>query len=236
MHPTSYEMNLAKISVIIPVFNEAGIIQASLFPLLNDSDIEIIVVDGGSSDKTQEIAEKMGIKVIVSPVKGRANQMNLGAKFATGEILLFLHADTQLPPTYPTIIREILSQPQTVAGAFKLKIDGERLSLRLVEMLVEWRSRFFSLPYGDQAIFLKASIFQEVGGFTNLPIMEDFELIRRLQRLGKIAIASASILTSSRRWDKLGVFQTTLINQLVILGYFLGISPVKLAELYRRKR
>ncbi|MBR8827428.1 MAG: TIGR04283 family arsenosugar biosynthesis glycosyltransferase [Gomphosphaeria aponina SAG 52.96 = DSM 107014] len=226
---------MPKISIIIPVLNEAAIIQKTIIPLLDHSDIEIIVADGGSIDNTQALVKELGVKLIISPGGGRSNQMNLGARIATGEILLFLHGDTQLPSGYQGIIREILSQPQTIAGAFQLKIDGEKWSLRLVEIMVNWRSHFFSLPYGDQAIFLKTSSFEQIGGFSQLPIMEDYELIRRLQTKGKITIAPHPVLTSSRRWEKLGVFQTTLINQLIILGYFLGIPPVKLAQLYRGK-
>ncbi|AFY75997.1 glycosyl transferase [Pleurocapsa sp. PCC 7327] len=226
---------MTRISIIIPVLNEAAIIQETLSRFQNSSDIEIIIVDGGSQDRTVELARELGVKVIVSPQFGRANQMNLGAAAATGNILLFLHADTHLPTGYSEIIQETLSRPQTVAGAFELAIDSQEKSLRLVERVVNLRSRFCSLPYGDQAIFLKASIFREIGGFPDLPIMEDFEFIQCLKKRGKITIAPAKVITSSRRWQKLGIFKTTLINQLIILGYYLGISPKKLARLYGHK-
>ncbi|MBF2021868.1 MAG: TIGR04283 family arsenosugar biosynthesis glycosyltransferase [Hydrococcus sp. C42_A2020_068] len=226
---------MTRISIIIPVLNEAAIIQETLSRFQNSSDIEIIIVDGGSQDRTVELARELGVKVIVSPQFGRANQMNLGAAAATGNILLFLHADTHLPTGYSEIIQETLSRPQTVAGAFELAIDSQEKSLRLVERVVNLRARFCSLPYGDQAIFLKASIFREIGGFPDLPIMEDFEFIQCLKKRGKITIAPAKVITSSRRWQKLGIFKTTLINQLIILGYYLGISPKKLARLYGHK-
>ena len=220
------------LSIIIPVLNEAAIIRSILSPLLNDLGIEIIVVDGGSRDNTFELAQQEGVRVILSSQTGRANQMNAGAAIATGDILLFLHADTQLPSDYLHIVKDTLARPKAIAGAFELAIDADNKSLRWVEKMVKWRSRWFSLPYGDQAIFLTRTVFEKIGGFADLPIMEDFELIQRLKKQGKIAIAPAAVLTSSRRWQKLGVFKTTLINQLIILGYYFGIPPKRLRRLY----
>lgn len=222
------------ISIIIPVFNEAAIIQQNLNNLLCcHQEVEIIVADGGSDDQTLELAKSMGVKTLVC-VPGKARQMNLAAGIASGEILLFLHADTFLPADYATFVRNILAKPNTVAGAFRLKINAPQLSLRLVEKIVNWRSHFLSLPYGDQAIFMKSEVFKDLGGFLDLPIMEDFDMMLRLRKQGKIGIAPVSVLTSPRRWQKLGVFQTTLVNQLIIIGYFLGANPHKLANFYRR--
>lgn len=226
---------MAHISIIIPVFNEATTIQKTLLRLKDELDTEIIVVDGGSSDKTVELVQELDIKVIVSSCLGRAYQMNLGATLATEKILLFLHADTILPKDYQTYIEKTLSYSQVIAGAFELKIDGEQKGLRWVEKWVNLRSHFLSLPYGDQAIFLNAATFRDMGGFANLPIMEDFEFIQRLKQQGKIAIVPASVLTSRRRWQKLGIIKTTLINQLIILGYYLKVPPTILARLYGRK-
>ncbi len=221
------------ISIVIPVLNEAENIGEILSYLLLEEKIELIVVDGGSMDKTQEIVKDLGIQLLATAASGRANQMNLGAREAKGDILLFLHADTILPQGFQGTISEALQGDNIVAGAFNLLIDSEVLSLRIIEWLVRVRSALFSLPYGDQAIFIDRDLFMKVGGFADLPIMEDFELIKRLQRLGKIAIVSSCVLTSARRWQKLGVWRTTFINQAVIIGYYLGISLIKLRNIYR---
>lgn len=222
------------LSIIIPVLNEAAIIVKTIARLQGNSDIEIIVVDGGSKDRTVTLAQQQGVKVITAAKVGRAWQMNEGAAIATGKILLFLHVDTQLPRKYLDLIYQTMAQPQVIAGAFELAIDGRARSLRVIEFLVKLRSRFLSLPYGDQALFVTQEVFKDMGGFADLPIMEDFEFVQRLKRRGKVAIAPASVITSGRRWQKLGVFKTTLINQLVILGYYWGISPIKLRNFYRR--
>jgi len=234
-------MKTPKISIIIPVLNEAATIEKTLTKLQNTPDIEVIVVDGGSRDETVEIAKlfskglasSLEIKIIAATV-GRANQMNAGAAAAKGDILLFLHGDTYLPPKFDILLLEELQSAGTIAGAFELKINAQLPGLRLVEKMVNMRSRFFSMPYGDQAIFMKASIFQEIGGFPNLPIMEDFELMLSLKRQGRIAIVPASVVTSGRRWQKLGVVKTTLLNQLIIAGYFMGIPPNLLVRWYRQ--
>jgi len=227
-------MKTETISVIIPVLNEANTIGSILERLVDTDNVEVIVVDGGSQDETVSVARSRNVQVISTP-PGRACQMNAGAARATGDILLFLHADTRLPANFDRLIRQALQEPQTIAGAFELRIDAQQFSLRLIERLVNWRSRFFSMPYGDQAIFLKATVFHTIGGFPNLPIMEDFEFIRRLQPQGRITIVPASVLTSGRRWERLGIIKTTLINQLIIIGYFGGLSPDKLAQWYREK-
>jgi hypothetical protein len=228
-----------KISVIIPVLNEAAILPRTLAQFKDYPDLELIVVDGGSDDDTGAVAQGFEARLLTT-APGRAGQMNQGAKSATGDILLFLHADTLLPPRFPDLIRHTLAPEDVVAGAFDLQIDGQTPGLRWVERGVKWRSRWFQMPYGDQGLFLRPSVFWAVGGFPDLPIMEDFALVQRLQRQGRIALPdpashpSTCVLTSGRRWQKLGVFRTTLINQLVIAGYFLGIPPARLASWYRK--
>ncbi|MGQ4646651.1 TIGR04283 family arsenosugar biosynthesis glycosyltransferase [Lyngbya aestuarii] len=228
-------MAIEKISIIIPALNEASKISTVLARALEAGNVEVILVDGGSQDETVAIAQSTGVKVI-STAAGRAHQMNAGATVATGEILIFLHGDTHLPTEFDTLVRQALQETRTVAGAFELRVDAQLRGLRLLEKMVNVRSRFFSMPYGDQAIFLRATVFQEIGGFQNLPIMEDFELMRHLKPRGKIVILSAAVLTSGRRWQKLGVIKTTLINQLVIIAYLLGVSPARIARWYRQSR
>lgn len=228
-------MKPTRISIIIPVLNEAGRIKSTLAYVQNASNVEVIVVDGGSQDETVAIAKSLGVQVLSSGA-GRARQMNAGATVATGEILLFLHGDSRLPEGFDGMLALALSQPGTVAGAFELGIEGCFWGRVAVEKMVNWRSRTLGMPYGDQAIFLKASVFHDLGGFPDLPIMEDFELMLRLRRLGQIAIIPAPAIASGRRWQKLGVVKTTLINQVIIIAYFLGVSPSRLARWYRNFR
>lgn len=217
------------------MLNEAARIASVIQHIEKTEEVEIIVVDGLSVDNTVEVVSSLGVNVISTP-RGRSLQMNTGAKIASGEILLFLHADTKLPTGFAALVRQTLNQPQVIAGAFELKIEGKEWGLRLIEKMVSLRSHFFQLPYGDQAIFIKAKTFNKFGGFPELPIMEDFEFINRLKRYGKIKILPVAVITSGRRWQQLGVFKTTLINQFMILGYYLGIPPEKLANFYRKKR
>jgi rSAM/selenodomain-associated transferase 2 len=225
---------LATISVIIPVLNEAENLPKTLTAIPTAPNLEVIVVDGGSQDDTVSITRRFGAQVIVSK-PGRAYQMNVGAIAAQGEILLFLHGDTRLPADFVWQVHQTLAQPGVAAGAFELTIDAGVTGLRWVEWGVRWRSRLLQLPYGDQAIFLKARVFHGIGGFPELPIMEDFELLRRLKRQGRIAIAPTAVITSGRRWQKLGVLKTTLLNQLAIVAYLLGVSPTRIARWHRKQ-
>jgi rSAM/selenodomain-associated transferase 2 len=160
--------------------------------------------------------------------------MNFGASKATRKILLFLHADSRLPPEYPIHVRDILAHEDVAGGAFQLRIDGKLPSLRLIETVINLRSRILGLPYGDQALFLAKATFHQLKGFSEIPIMEDFDFVRRLKELGRIRISSESVLTSARRWERLGPWKTTVLNQFIILSYLFGVSPDRLSKLYRR--
>ncbi|UZQ54309.1 TIGR04283 family arsenosugar biosynthesis glycosyltransferase [Trichothermofontia sichuanensis B231] len=238
-------MILDRISVILPVLNEAGTLvqtlqvvqrasQGEWQPQQPFTSLEVIVVDGGSTDQTVTQAQTWGVTLVLSAT-GRAQQMNAGAAIATGEIFLFLHADTHLPTGFPTLVRTTLATPGTIAGAFDLRIAGDLPGLRWVEWGVYWRSRLCQLPYGDQALFLRREVFRSLGGFPDLPLMEDFVLVRRLQTQGKIAIVPQAVVTSARRWQQRGVWQTTLLNQAILLGYTLGVSPHRLRSWYRER-
>ena len=218
-----------RLSIIIPALNEAEHLPEALASTGGASGVEVIIVDGGSSDETRAIGEAAGATVISSE-PGRAAQMNAGAVRARGETLLFLHADTRLPFGYLEQIESCLRGKNAVAGAFRLAVDDTRFSLRLIEMGANWRSGRLGLPFGDQAIFLPRQRYLETGGFRDLPIMEDYDLMQRLRRIGTISLASTSVITSARRWLERGVWRTTWTHLGIVLGWRLGISPARLAQ------
>ena len=212
------------ISIIIPTLNEQENISSCLGRIPENSSVEVIVVDGGSTDRTTETALSCGARVIDAPA-GRAGQMNTGAEAASGELLLFLHADTLLPSQFGTLVHSTLEQPGVAAGAFRLRIDSPSRLLRLIEKTAYFRSHRLQMPYGDQAIFICASLFHKLGGFPKFPIMEDFELMRLARRYGRIITLHEPVLTSARRWSSHGFWRTTLLNQLAALAYLAGVSP-----------
>jgi len=222
-----------RVSVIIPALNEAAAIVATLQSVRRESPHEVIVVDGGSSDNTVQLAADHGAQVISSK-PGRARQMNAGAAKARGDTLLLLHADTRLPADWHALVLETLARPGVIAGAFGFEIDAPIVGKRILEWGTNLRSRWRQIPYGDQGLFLKRAVFEEEGGFGMLPIMEDYEFIRRLRRRGKIVTLGQSAVTSGRRWQRVGLLRTLLLNQLIIAGYHFGVSPGRLASFYRK--
>ena len=228
------EADLSLVSVVIPALNEAGGIGASLKSVKSESPHEIIVVDGGSGDTTGEIAQKAGA-LLVQSQPGRARQMNAGAALATGNVLLFLHADTLLCEGWARVVNESLGLKGVAAGAFRFEIDEGFRGKVILEWITNIRSQWLQFPYGDQGLFLKRSLFEELGGFADLPIMDDYDLVRRLRRIGRVITVSEPARTSGRRWKRLGLVRSTLINRLVIVGYRLGVPPHKLAKLYHRR-
>lgn len=224
----------ASISVVIPALNEAAVLGRTLEAALREEGVEVIVADGGSRDGTREIASKAGAAVLaVSGV--RAARMNAGAAAAGGRILLFLHADTLLPSGYGALVRRALEDPATVAGAFRFRTDGSGAAIRVVERVVNFRSSVLRWPYGDQGLFLEKRVFVEAGGFAPLPVMEDFDLVRRLRRRGPVVTLAEPVRTSARRWERSGVVRTTLRNQVMIAGFLAGVEPERLYRFYHRK-
>lgn len=224
---------LPLISVIIPSLNEGENVLQAIEAVGRQPGVELILADGGSTDNTLELAGLTGARIVESS-PGRARQMNAGATEARGDILLFLHADTLLPRGFEDQVRRALSRPGVAAGAFSLRFRGERsFLLRLVECTANWRSRCFQMPFGDQAIFLKRNTFEEVGGYPDIPLMEDLQIVRRLKQKGRITILTSCVRSSSRRYQKDGIPMRIFINKLVFFGYFLGVETQKLRRLYQ---
>ena len=220
------------LSVVIPTLNEAENIGPTLESVASGNRVETVVVDGGSTDGTPELARRHGARVI-SSAPGRAHQMNRGAEAAGGNLLLFLHADTLLPEAYDKCARRILSEPGVAAGAFEFRLSRRSPILKLIERTTNFRARRLGVPYGDQGLFVTRRTFEAVGGFPDMPIMEDVEIVKRLRAQGRIVIANAPAATSARRWEELGEVYTSLFNQVMLLGYSLGVSPTRLARWYR---
>lgn len=218
-------------SIIIPTLNEAACIGQTVAALVKQPGVEVIVADGGSQDQTVTLATRAGARVIPAPV-GRGSQQNFGAREAKGRILLFLHADTRLPEGFAPQILAALGERDVVAGAFRFGVDAAGWRFRLLEQCANWRASWFGLPYGDQGLFLPADRFQAMGGFREIPLLEDLDLVLRLRKKGRFALLTTPALTSARRWQRLGFVRTTIMNQLILLGFFFGISLDRLARWY----
>ncbi len=217
-----------ELSIVIPALNEAGAIRMTIDAIL-DPDVEVIVVDGGSVDGTREIAAAVGARVIDAP-PGRGPQQNAGAAQARGRLLLFLHADTLPPVYYLDIVRQTLADPTVALGAFRLGIDRPGLGPRAVELGVRIRCALRKMPYGDQAFFMRAETFRRLGGFAEIPLMEDVDLVRRARNVGRIKVVRESVVTSGRRWVSAGVLRMTLINPICLAAFQLGVAPARIAK------
>jgi rSAM/selenodomain-associated transferase 2 len=224
------------VSVIIPVLHEQAAINdtiAHLRAIGSDEMEEIIVVDGDPDADTLKGIEDGGVRRRLAAGAGRAAQMNAGAAVAQGEILLFLHADTQLPTRALRMIAACMEGVRFVGGAFDLGIGSEGLAFRIIEKVATLRSRLTRVPYGDQAIFIKRDYFRRIGGYGEMPLMEDVDLMRRIKREGRaIFIIPEKVSTSGRRWNKEGVVRCTVRNRTIMLLYLGGVSPQRLARLY----
>ncbi|MDA8255287.1 MAG: TIGR04283 family arsenosugar biosynthesis glycosyltransferase [Betaproteobacteria bacterium] len=224
---------MPKLSLIVPTLNEEANIGAALEAAqpLRRRGVEILVVDGGSADRTTAIAASLSDAVIMAP-RGRAAQMNAGAARARGDMLLFLHADTRLPPDADRLILEGLAASGRLWGRFDVAIASPHPLLRLTASLMNRRSRLTGIATGDQAIFVRRSAFHACGEYPNLPLMEDIAISSALKRLGRPLCLSQRVLTSARRWEKHGVVRTLFLMWRLRLAYFLGADPACLAERY----
>ncbi len=224
---------MSKLSIIMPVLNEGDGIATALDALadLRTLGTELIVVDGGSRDATVEQAQLRADQVILAP-RGRALQMNAGAEKASGDVLLFLHADTRLPAKADRVVLNGLDRSRRAWGRFEVKIDGRSPLLPVVAWLMGLRSRLTGIATGDQAIFVRREAFQAVGGFPAIALMEDIAMCKRLKRLGRPLCLRACVTTSGRRWEKNGVLSTILLMWRLRLAYFFGADPKDLARQY----
>lgn len=222
------------VSVIIPALNEATNIERAVASARQAGAGEVIVCDGGSSDATVATAARCGAATLVSDTLGRAAQMNLGAGKATGAVLLFLHADNWLAPDAIRQLETCLEQEKFLWGAFRQRIDAQGSIFRWIERGNAWRLRWQRLAYGDQAIFVRRHVFEELGGFAPVPLMEDVLLSRALARRAPPAHLPGPVHVDPRRWQRHGVIRQTLHNWRLMALWRLGVSPEKLSAAYRR--
>jgi len=218
--------------VIIPVLNDTEALDSLLWQLREISaETEIVVADGGKSGDVEKVCGKYGALWIASP-RGRARQMNLGAARSAGSILWFLHADAILHPESLEVIRNGMAEPGTVGGAFRFQLHQRHWYATWLDFGVNLRSDRLKLPYGDQGYFVRRPVFESMGGYRDIPFLEDVEFIRRLPRHGNVEIVPVPIGVSSRRWEREGFFYTTIRNWLVTIAYFRGVSPERLMKFY----
>ena len=230
-----------KVSVIIPVLNEETVIRKMLPELqwIQESGHELIVVDGGSTDDSLAVAKQYSDTAIVSS-QGRAIQMNAGASIATGDVLLFLHIDTVLPSDSLNKIITSLDhgygqnndQLKNVWGRFDIRLSGHHFMFRIIEAMMNVRSRLTGISTGDQAIFVNKELFQKIGGYLDIPLMEDIEISRRLKKISRPVCIQDRVIASSRRWEVLGIYRTVFLMWRLRLSYWLGVAPARLVKQY----
>lgn len=221
-----------RLSVLIPTKDSERGLSGTLDRVQSEPTVEVIVAATGDCTETRALCAERGVQLVECPMN-RGQQWNAAVEASAGDCLLLLHADTKLPERYAEAIESCLDLSGVVAGAFQLQIDSPSSAARWIEKGVKFRSVRRQFPYGDQAIFLRRETLEKVGGVPCQPIMEDFELVRKLRRIGRIAIAGQSVITSARRWQRLGWLKTTLINQVMVVGYYLGVPLARLGRFYR---
>ena len=226
-------MRRPRLAVVVPTLDEADNLRR-LLPELAAAFDEVVVSDGGSADGSPEVAGALGARVVGGP-PCRGGQLNRGAAACEAEVLLFLHADTRLPPDAPELVRRAVGGG-AVGGAFGLRFDRRPPLLALGERLIAWRTRWTRLPLGDQAHFVTRATFDALGGYRDWPILEDLDFARRLKRHGRVALIDAPVTTAARRYLQGGIVATTARNWLIWGLFACGVSPHRLARLYRGRR
>ena len=224
-----------RLSVIIPVLNEERAIAGAVDDAARVGPDEIIVVDGGSADRTPDIVRDGPARLACS-ARGRAVQMNEGAQRAQGDVLLFLHADTTLPVTARVDVEACMADAGCVGGRFDIRLDSTRPLLRVVGRMISLRSRLTRVATGDQAIFVRRTVFERLGGFPEIPIMEDVAFCRALKKEGRIACLRSRVLSSARRWEQNGPVRTILLMWALKLLFLAGVPPATLKRLYSEAR
>lgn len=228
-----------RLSVIIPTLNEARELRETVRLVRShsgDPAIEIIVADSGSTDDTSKIARETHLRLTVGPsLNSRAKACNAGARLATGDTLLFLHADSHVPPHFDALIADALKEPHVVGGAFEFKLDGPEWRLRLVEIINRLRYRCRARYYGDQGIFVRRATFEAVGGYPDIPIMEDPRFCQEVRAFGAMLLLPAPMLTSPRRFYNGGILRTLAFDVFIVTLDFLRLHPEWLAKKYHRE-
>lgn len=224
---------MLKVSIIIPVLDEASHLEEMLkhLQVFRENGHEIIVVDGGSSDSTIDIA-KASVDHVVESGRGRSRQMNAGADIAEFDVFLFLHADTVLPENACEVILSSINDGFQW-GRFNVRLSGKRIPFRIIEFFINWRSRLSAIATGDQAIFVKRDVFEGLEGFPDIPLMEDIAISKLLKRISKPMCLSNTVITSSRRWERYGIFYTVLSMWRIRFLYFIGVTPERLVKYYK---
>ena len=224
------------LSVIVPMLNEAATIAIALRAIRRGAaDAEIVVVDGGSTDASVAAAQPLCDRVLVAS-RGRAQQMNAGARASRGDVLAFVHADTLVPSTFAADIATALSDPAVVGGRFDVKLDSDALPYRLIGAMISIRSRISRTGTGDQAIFVRREVFDRLGAFPELELCEDLDFSRHLKRAGRVACLRSRVTTSARRWSRGGILRTVVRMWLIRAMYLMGVPPARLKRMYADTR
>jgi len=227
---------LKTLSAIVPMLNEAAAIASTLGALRRGApDAEIVVVDGGSIDSSVALAQPL-CDTVIGASRGRAQQMNAGARASHGDALVFVHADTLVPSSFAADIASALSDPAVVGGRFDVRLDSTALAYRIIGAMISLRSRISRTATGDQAIFVRREVFDRLGGFPDLELCEDLEFARRLKRAGRVACLRARVTTSARRWNRDGVVRTIVRMWLIRAMYLMGVAPARLKRMYSDTR